>query len=217
MRILYHNLYYYAGADIVHGMKPQLIVQQKFTPLVNRYKILSPDDKKLLAMAQQKRFAFKEKVWFYADEERTQEIFSFRAEKIADVHGRFFVEDADGTMLGGFRKEFKKSLLRSSWVLLDRDGNDVLRIRESSKLYAVVRRFIEWVPIVGDAFEVIEWLAMFHFELVALDDSERLGIYKKTNAVRDYYVLESIDELQNMVDWRVLAAMAVALDALQAR
>ena len=198
-------------------MQPQLKIEQKITAFVNRYKILSPDGAQLLAMAQQKRLAFKEKVTFYSDEQRTQPVFGFRAEKVMDIHGRYFVEDANGVMIGGFRKEFKKSLLRSSWILLDAQGNDVVRMQESSEVLAILRRFIGWAPLIGDLLELIVMFFKYHFQIISLDGTRELGQYKKVTLFRDHYMMETTDELRNTVDWRVLAAMGVALDAMQSR
>ena len=53
-------------------MKPRLAIEQKITAFANKYKILeiteSGEAGNLIALAQQKRLAFKEKVTFYADE-----------------------------------------------------------------------------------------------------------------------------------------------------
>ena len=43
------------------------------------------------------------------------------------------------------------------------------------------------------------------------------GTYIKTTLFRDHYLLSLDDETYNAQDWRVLAAVAVALDALQSR
>ena len=52
-------------------------VKQKITVMVNQYRVIErlPDgtEGRLLAFAQQKRMSFKEKVFFYADEAKTQE------------------------------------------------------------------------------------------------------------------------------------------------
>src|SRR6478736_7690705 len=75
-------------------MKPRLYFEQKITAFVNKYKVLgvteAGEQADLLAMAQQKRLAFKEKVTFYTDEQQTQPSFTFRAEKVMDIHGRYF-------------------------------------------------------------------------------------------------------------------------------
>lgn len=93
-------------------------IKQKITVMVNRYEIRSVDanggEGPLIAMAQQKRMAFKEQVTFYSDEARTQPVFGFKARKRIDLAATYDVTDAAGTPIGSFRKKFAKSLLRSS-------------------------------------------------------------------------------------------------------
>ena len=68
---------------------PSFFVKQKITLMVNQYRVIErlPDgsEGRLLAFAQQKRMSFKEKVFFYADEAKTQELFSFKARQGLDV------------------------------------------------------------------------------------------------------------------------------------
>jgi hypothetical protein len=201
-------------------MKPRLIVEQQITALVNKYVVYEAHEDgtkgKLLAVAQQKRLAFKEKVQFYTDESKSQLAFSFRAEKAMDIHGRFFVEDVGGKTVGMFRKDFKKSLLNSTWHIVDKKDNHKLTLSESNKALAALRRFAGFIPVVGDVFEIILLLFKYHFTLRNTADDE-VGRYQKTTLVRDHYVFSATDEAYAQEDWRVFAAVAVALDALQAR
>lgn len=202
-------------------MKPRLIVEQKITAFVNKYKILDTNESgkagELKALAQQKRLAFKEKVTFYADEQKTREAFTFRAEKVMDVHGRYFVEDMQGNLLGMFRKEFKKSLLVSSWVLMDAGGNELFRVKESNEAIAVLRRFIGFVPLVGDLLDIVMSFFRYHFSFIDIASGQEVGQYAKTTLFRDHYRLNTTDDAWVKLDWRVYAAMGVALDALQSR
>jgi len=202
-------------------MNPRFIIEQKITAFVNKYKILSTNEAgtagDLLAFAQQKRLAFKEKVTFFTDEQKTSTSFTFRAEKVMDMHGRYFVEDVNGQMLGMFRKEFKKSLLVSSWVLMDREGNDLLRVKESNEAIAILRRFIGFVPFIGDILDLVMNFFKYHFSFIDLTTNQEIGQYKKTTLFRDHYALSVTDEAWAKLDWRVYAAMGVALDALQSR
>lgn len=202
-------------------MKPRLLVQQKITPLVNRYVIYTPgtdgNEGNLLALAQQKRLAFKEKVTFYGDEQKSQELFGFRAEKAMDIHGRFFVEDADGATIAMFRKEFKKSLFNSTWVLMDADSNDKFIIKESNMVLAVIRRIVGWVPFIGEILDLIVALFRYHFVFINIASGEEVGSYRKTALFRDHYELSLTDDAYAALDWQVYAAMSVALDALQSR
>lgn len=202
-------------------MKPRLNIEQKITAFVNKYRILSVRDSAessgLIAFAQQKRLAFKEKVTFYNDEQKTSESFTFRAEKVMDVHGRYFVESVDGELLGMVRKEFKKSLLLSSWVIMDKNGTELYRVKENNVTIAILRRFVGFVPLVGDALDLLMNFFKYHFSFVDIATGNEVGTYKKTTLFRDHYQLSMTDDAWSKLDTRVFSAMGVALDALQSR
>jgi hypothetical protein len=97
----------------------RFVVRQKLTLLVNRYTIHPVDDTgsegPVIAAAEQKRLAFKERATFYADEERSGPLFEFKARSSLDLGTTYDVTDADGRLIGWFKKEFRKSLTRSTW------------------------------------------------------------------------------------------------------
>ena len=194
----------------------RFIVKQRITMMVNRYEIRSVDEGgaegPLIAMAQQKRMAFKEQVTFYTDEARTQPVFGFKARKRLDLGATYDVTDATGTPIGSFRKEFGKSLLRSSWELTAADGL-VAKGIERNHTIAIVRRVWDLVPVIGD----IPVPFLFHFDFRAPDGSIVLSSVRRAS-LRDRYDVE-LPAAPNgwRLDWRVGAAMAVALDALQGR
>lgn len=202
-------------------MKPQLRIEQKITAFANIYKIFDTNEVGekggLVAFAQQKRLAFKEKVSFYTDEQKAQLAYTFRAEKVFDVHGRYIVEDENGQVIGMFKKEFKKSLLNSNWVIMDAEGNEIFGVKESNMTLAILRRFIGFIPYIGDIFELIIKLFRYHFVFFDVASGESVGKYQKITLFRDQYNLEMTDEAYARLDWRVLAAMGVGLDALQSR
>lgn len=202
-------------------MKPRLRIEQKITAFVNKYMVYTVADggskSDLIALAQQKRIAFKEKVTFYSDESKKDISFSFRAEKVMDVHGRYFVEDQSGKQIGVFRKVFGQSLAVSTWKIIDAAGNEALEVKESNVTLAIVRRFGGWIPIVGDLIEIATLFLKYHFVFVDVASGEIVGKYEKTTLFRDHYILSCSDEIWASHDWRTLAAMGVALDALQSR
>lgn len=201
-------------------MKPRLIVEQKITAFVNRYQIYNTHDdgskNQLVGFAEQKRLTFKEKVTFYKDATKKEVVFSFRAEKVLDVHGRYFVEDAEGRVIGAFKKQFGRSLINSTWDILGDDGQPAITISENNLALAIIRRFGGWIPLVGEFIEIITAFFRYHF-VFKTPDGGKVGMYRKTTLFFDRYRLEMEDEVYNAQDWRVLAAMAVALDALQSR
>lgn len=202
-------------------MQPRLVIQQKITAFTNKYEVYAsqPDGSKaqLIAFAQQKRLAFKEKVIFYGDSGKTQVVFSFRAEKVLDVHGRFIVEDAAGQIIGSFKKEFAKSLINSTWNILGTDDKPVIQVSESDQTLAILRRFGGMIPIAGDIINIVTLLLRYHFIFTDLNTNQLVGTYQKTKLIRDHYLFSMTDESYNQQDWRVLTAMSVALDALQSR
>jgi len=202
-------------------MTPRLIIEQKITAFVNKYAVYAANSDgtkgELRAFAQQKRLAFKEKVTFYNDEAKTQVAFTLRAEKVLDVHGRYFVEDPNGQLVGAFKKNFAKSLLNSTWFILDTNGEPKLVISESNEAIAILRRFIGFLPIIGGLAEIVMVFFRYHFNFIDTSTKQPVGRYQKTTLIRDHYVLSMTDEAFAKEDWRVLAAMAVGLDALQSR
>ena len=191
-------------------------VRQKLTMMVNRYEIRPADagwaEGEPIAVAQQKRMAFKEQVIFYADAARSQPVFSFKARQQMDLGATYDVFDAAGAPIGWFRKDFGKSLLRSTWHIGTPDGLEAVGT-ERNRNIAVLRRVWDFIPVVGD----IPVPFLFHFDFVAPDGTIVLSSVRK-RSIRDRYEV-SVPRQPNgwQLDWRVAMAMAVALDALQSR
>ncbi|WP_461187983.1 hypothetical protein [Arthrobacter sp. Z4-13] len=197
-------------AELLQGIE-RFTVTQKLTLMVNRYEIRSVAGDgqagHLLAVAQQKRAAFKEQVTFYQDESRTLPIFSFKARQRLDLGATYDVLDASGQPIGSFRKDFAKSLLRSTWHL-EASGLK-LTGSERSVGVAIGRRIWEATPI-GDA---VPSPFRFHFDFVD-SNGEVIMTSERGKSLRDRYLITLPGA---RLDGRVAAAMAVALDALQSR
>ncbi|KGN37633.1 hypothetical protein [Knoellia aerolata] len=190
-------------------------VRQKLTMMVNRYEIhgVGPDGTEvgLWAFAEQKRMAFKEQVTFFSDAGKSQPVFGFKARTRMDLAATYDVTDASGAPIGKFQKDFNKSLLRSTWHLTTPDGRVALG-QERNKNIAILRRVWDLVPVLGD----IPVPFLFHFDFTLPDGRVVLSSTKKA-AMRDVYEVELPVVDGHPLDWRVGAAMAVALDALQSR
>ena len=181
---------------------PAFFVSQKLTLMVNRYEIRAagPDGApgELMAVAQQKRMAFKEQVTFYADEQRSRAVFSFKARKAIDLGSGYDVYDEAGAPLGFFRKDFGKSLLRSTFHLsgpgLEATG------QERNQVVAILRRFVD-LPFT------------FHFDCHDPSGQTVMSVDRQFS-MRDRYTVSVPDP---RLDFRLAAAMTVALDALMSR
>jgi uncharacterized protein YxjI len=197
-------------SDLAH--LEHFFVSQRLTMMVNRYEIraAAPDGSEgpVVAMAQQKRLAFKERVTFYADEDRKEPAFGFRARRRIDLGATYDVTDADGEPIGWFRKRFARSLLRSTWELSTLDG-DAATGTERSAVVAVARRLWEVLPVV----ENLPSPFLFHFDFTDAAGQVVLTS-ERQRSLRDRYV---VTVPGGRLDGRVAASMAVALDALQSR
>jgi hypothetical protein len=191
---------------------PAFFIKQRITVMVNRYEILAanPDGSEgaMLAFAEQKRMKLKEEVNFFTDESRTRRVFSFKARQRLDVRAEHDVFDEHGTPLGYFRKDFGASLIRSTWHL-SAPGVEALG-RERRPVIAVLRRIWDFIPYLGDI-----WVPfIFHFDFVDKASGQVVLISERQKSIRDRYTVTVPD---SRLDFRVAAAMAVALDALQSR
>ncbi|HEY1064156.1 MAG TPA: hypothetical protein VGE30_02540, partial [Candidatus Saccharimonadales bacterium] len=119
--------------------------------------------------------------------------------------------------IGAFRKDFKKSLVASTWLLLDADGNPTIKLSESNSFLAVMRRYAGFIPFVGEFIDILMMFFRYHFSIMTAATNEEVGEYRKTRLFYDHYELSVSDETYAMQDWRTWAAIAVALDALQSR
>jgi hypothetical protein len=191
---------------------PRFLVRQKITVMVNRYLVFAanPDGSEgpLLAFAEQKRLKLKEEVQFFTDESRQRRVFSFKARQRLDVRAEHDVLDEQGRPIGWFRKEFGASLLRSTWTLAG-PGIEA-RGQERRPVVAVLRRVWTLIPYLGDV-----WVPfVFHFDFTDNATGAPVLTSERRKAVRDRYDVTVHDP---RLDFRLAAAMAVALDALQSR
>jgi hypothetical protein len=191
---------------------PRFFIRQRITVMVNRYEIrvANPDgsEGQLMAFAEQKRMKLKEEITFFTDESKTRAVFSFKARQRLDVHAEHDVYDEGGRVIGFFSKQFGASLLRSTWNL-SAPGVEAVG-RERNQFIAILRRIWDWIPYLGDV-----WVPfVFHFDFVDTASGRPVLTSERIKAIRDRYDVTVPDP---RLDFRVAAAMAVALDALQSR
>ena len=182
----------------------RLIVRQRIRLMVNQYQVhtVGPGDSEgpMVAFAQQKRMAFKEQVTLYTDDTKQVPVLGFKARSVLDLGATYDVTDANGTPIGLFRKDFAKSLLRSTWHV-EQPGLPVATGQERNFAVALLRRFadsLSWLP--------------YHFDFVA-NGQPVFSVVRKWG-LRDRYMIEIPDP---NIDRRLVIAMAVGLDALQSR
>ncbi|MEU6034484.1 hypothetical protein ABZ801_03680 [Actinomadura sp. NPDC047616] len=189
----------------------RFLVRQRVRLMVNQYEVrlaaADGSEGELVAFAQQKRMAFKEQVTLYTDDSKTRPFVSFKARKVIDLGGAYDVADEHGGPIGVFRKDFRRSLLSSTWHL-EQPGVGTATGTERNQAVAVLRRVWEFLPFVSN----VPFAWPYHFDF-AVDGRPAFSVEKKF-ALRDRYVIDIADPA---LDRRLVIAQAVALDALQSR
>jgi uncharacterized protein YxjI len=196
----------------------RFVLRQRIRPVINQYEFSLPGDDghpgQPISFVEQKRFKFKEDIRFYADDSKQQELLRIKARQRFDPRARYDVTAADGTKIGEIQKVFGASLLRSTYALFDGEGNEVATASEKSLVVALFRRLVGFVPYVGD---FADWLPIpYHFDFKRGDTV--LGTHsRQAFKFRDTYTIDMSGDPQRTLDRRLVLAIAVGMDALQAR
>jgi uncharacterized protein YxjI len=185
----------------------RFVIDQLVRPMVNLYRISAGPTP--IAFVRQKRMALKEDIRFYADENESRELWKIKARSLMEFGGRYDVTTPEGETIGVLGKVFGKSLLRSTWQILDSAGEALAIATERSVSVAILRRVIEVVPY-GDFVPI-----PFHF---TIDAGERhIGDLNRRLGFRDTYDLDVSGDVERTIDRRLAVSLGIALDALQSR
>jgi uncharacterized protein YxjI len=196
----------------------RFVLRQRIRLVINQYEfsLAGPEWEpgETFAFVEQKRFKFKEDIRFYTDDSKTQELFRIKARQRFDPRARYDVTDADGTKIGEIQKVFGKSLLRSTYQLYDAAGAEVAIVQERSMAVAIIRRLVGFIPYIDN---VADWLPIpYHFDFRRGEDV--LGTNTRQMwKIRDVYRISMQGDAGRSVDRRLVLAIAVGQDALQAR
>ena len=205
-------------AQVDPNAHDRFVLRQRLRLVVNQYEFSLPADGDApgapFCFVQQKRFKFKEDIGFYTDETRSVELMRIKARQRFDPRARYDITAADGQKIGEIQKVFGKSLLRSTYRIYDEHGNEVATAAERSMAVALIRRVVGFIPFLDN---VADWLPIpYHFDFKRGDSV--LGTHRRQLwKLRDVYTIDMSGDPQRTVDRRLILAIAVGMDALQAR
>jgi len=204
--------------DIIDiSTQDRFVLRQRVKLVINQYEFSAPDeagDGEPFCFVEQKRFKFKEDIRFFTDETKQQEILKILARQRFDPRARYDVTLPDGTKVGQIQKVFGKSLLRSTFVIYDATGQEVATARERSLPVALIRRVFGLIPYV----EMVAEFLPIPYDFEFLRDEEHLGMLRRRRMQwRDIYDFDLTGDEARTLDRRLALAIAVGMDALQAR
>jgi uncharacterized protein YxjI len=188
------------------------VLRQRFAPVVNRYEFSLAEGEDPFCFVEQKRFTFKEDIRFYTDDSKTTELMRIKARQRFDPRATYDVTGADGNKIGEIKKVFGTSLFRSTYEI-DWPGGSVTA-QEKNVIVALFRRLVGFIPYIGD---FADWLPIpYHFDFVR--DGDVVGTHsRRIGKFRDTYDIDMAGDSERAIDRRLVLAIAVGMDALQAR
>ncbi|MGI8728750.1 MAG: hypothetical protein ACR2LK_01905 [Solirubrobacteraceae bacterium] len=196
----------------------RFLLRQRIKLVINQYEFFlpaadgTPGDR--LCFVEQKRFKFKEDIRFYTDESKTQELLRIKARQRFDPRATYDVTDDLDNKVGAIQKVFGASLLRSTYRMYDAAGEEVAITTEKSLGVALARRIVGFIPYIEN---IANWLPIpYHF---VFKHGERI-IGENTRQlfkIRDVYTIDMSADSERVLDRRLVLAIAVGMDALQAR
>ena len=182
-------------------------IDQLIRPMVNLYRISAGQTP--IAFVRQKRMALKEDIRFFADENESRELWRIKARSLMEFGARYDVITPEGERVGVLGKVFGKSLVRSTWSVMDANEQQLAVAQERSFSIAILRRVIDVIPY-GDFVPI-----PFHF---TIDDGEHhIGDMNRRLGYRDTYDLILDGDPERRIDRRLAVSLGIALDALQSR
>jgi hypothetical protein len=195
----------------------RFVLRQRIRPIVNQYEFSLPDEDGKpgapFCFVEQARFKFKEDIRFYTDDSKAHEMLRIKARQRFDPSARYDVTGPGGEKIGEIQKVFGKSLLRSTYQVFDAQGQEVAIAQERNVFVALFRRLVGFIPYVD---YVSDWLPIpYHFDFVR--GGEKVGSHERRFGFRDVYAIDLSADTQKALDRRLVLALAVGMDALQAR
>lgn len=195
------------------------LLRQRIKLVINQYEFHLADEHgratgEEICFVEQKRFKFKEDIRFFTDDSKQQELMRIKARQRFDPAATYDVTDAGGQKIGEIQKVFGASLLRSTYRINDATGGELATCTEKSLGIALFRRLVGFIPYVDN---IADWLPIpYHF--VFRRGSEILGENRRQAwKIHDLYTIDLRADAERTLDRRLVLAIAVGMDALQAR
>lgn len=188
------------------------VLRQRIRLVINQYEFFLSENAKAFCFVEQARFKFKEDIRFYTDDTKAVELMRIKARQRFDPWATYDVVAADGTKIGELQKAFGRSLIRSTYLIHAPTGTVTASERHLG--VALFRRLVGFVPFIGD---FADWLPIpYHFTFER--DGRELGVHRRRlGKFRDVYDIDMSADVGRTLDRRLVLAVAVGMDALQAR
>jgi hypothetical protein len=119
-----------------------LVRKKLFSLFGSKFQIYGPEGE-LVLYSRMKPLRLREDIRLYTDEDMRNEVLSIKARNIIDFAATYDVMDAiSKEKIGAVKRRGFKSILKDEWIFLDNEDREIGFIKEDSRLFAFLRRFI---------------------------------------------------------------------------
>jgi predicted Zn finger-like uncharacterized protein len=154
----------------------------------------------------------KRHITFYRDDRFEQKLLEvLQDQKLALRMMKYTVRDANGEVLGRFRKDYLANILRKKWDGFDAEGKHLCVIREDSIILSLLRRFL------GSFYGILRTNFVIHQVGKPGEDGPLMGEFNRKFTLLDRYVLDCSPDRTRALDRRMAIAIGVLLDTAESR
>ena len=122
-------------------------IRKKSLAVGNKY-FIEDGTGKPVGFCKQKILKLKEDIRIYNNESQTEELFRIKQENIMDCEGLFTVIDSQtNEKIGYIKRNWAKSIWKSSWEILDVNRNAIGKIDENSAWWSFARDLIPYIGL----------------------------------------------------------------------
>jgi hypothetical protein len=119
----------------------------KFWALAPQITVADPQGQTVFYI-RQKLFKLKEVINVFADTNRSQQLYTIKADRIIDFSARYNFADHNGTPIGAVKRRGLRSLWRAHYDIFDGD-QVVMTIQEENPWVKVLDALFSEIPLVG--------------------------------------------------------------------
>ncbi|MEA3255866.1 MAG: hypothetical protein U9Q22_08545 [Candidatus Altiarchaeota archaeon] len=182
----------------------KFLLHQKHFTIGEKYRIYDEGGQQLFYVEREK-FKLHAHIHVYGDDSKTNELLTIEDKSIFDLNAGMDVKDpATGELLGSFKRDIVSSMLRRTWKIMDKGGNEIGRAMEDSVGKALIRRFIPLGALLKTDF-IIEV------------NNNVVGRFIRKLTIGDKYMLDLSSDPSRLFDRRLAVALGILLDSAEAR
>ncbi len=103
----------------------------------------------LIGYVKQKMFKLKENIEIYSDENKSELIYTIKADRILDFSANYSFTDVNGKSIGSIRRKGMRSILKAHYLIFDSNQQQVFEVHEENAWIKVIDALVGEVPVVG--------------------------------------------------------------------